>query len=149
MREQSHNLKILPVLPLLSLCHCGGASPVAPCPHLPSLSTFFLSPTSSLLHVVLPSQFAHTLCQRCVVPARQIHSSGYLHANIKDKNKISRSRMKLYGIQYIPQKVWSVGLQFHFLCMFRMQAKISVHRLSTLRCRCDLNILRFFLVLLT
>lgn len=86
VREQSHNLKILPALSLLPLCHCHCASPVprpAPNSHFSTLLFYVPHPC-----VVCRSQFAHTLCQRCVVPAEQIHFKGYLHTNIKGEYKI-------------------------------------------------------------
>lgn len=88
VREQSHNLKILPALPLLPLCHCHCASPVprpAPNSHFSTLLFYVPHPHPC---VVSRSQFAHTLCQRRVVPAEQIHFKGYLRTNIKGEYKI-------------------------------------------------------------
>lgn len=57
VREQSHNLKILPALPLLSLCHCCCASPVTPCLQLSSLSSFSVSSTPPLCCPPLSNSF--------------------------------------------------------------------------------------------
>lgn len=79
VREQSHNLKILPALPRLSLCHCRCASPVS------SLSSTLFSslfcvlyplpslccpPLSVCTHIVLP------LCGPCTTNSFQ---RGFTH----------------------------------------------------------------------
>lgn len=57
-------------------------------PTLISQPSFFFYVPHPHPCVVCRSQFAHTLCQRCVVPAEQIHFKGYLHTNIKGEYKI-------------------------------------------------------------
>lgn len=94
VREQSHNLKILPALPPLSPCHRHCASPVP----RPALNSHFSTLLFYVLHstpsppsppcVVCRSQFGHTLCQRCVGPAEQIHFGGYFAHNMKGEYKI-------------------------------------------------------------